>query len=67
VNLKFCLATNKLNHDIKKTMLNLEYSVRTKFHHYIPQDYMKKKTWNPPPASKTIENQLTSFKKSLSF
>lgn len=32
---------------------------------YMPQIYVKLKGWNPPPASLTIENQLTIFEQQL--
>jgi len=56
-------------------MLKLAYSIRTQHYlHsansekdscYIPQIYLKNKSWNPPPASTIIEHNLTLFEKSL--
>jgi hypothetical protein len=56
-------------------MLKLAYSVRTQHYLnsansekdscYIPQIYLKNRSWNPPPASTTIEHNLTLFEKSL--
>jgi len=71
LNLKYCISGNKLNQNINKTLLQMAYSIRTKCHlydigyngsaDYEKQIYTKNKTWNPPPASITIENKLTEF------
>jgi hypothetical protein len=52
LNLKFCLSSNHLNYNPKKSLLNLAYTIRTKEHlknlqtegnpEYIPQLYIKK-------------------------
>jgi len=75
LNLKFCLASNHLNYNPKKSLLNLAYTIQTKEHlknlqtednlEYIPQLYIKNKNWNPPPASSTIEDQLVTFDKAI--
>jgi len=75
LNLKFCLASNQLSYNPKKSLLNLAYTIRTKEHlkslqtennsEYIPQLYIKNKNWNPPPASPTIEDQLVNFEKAI--
>jgi hypothetical protein len=63
-----------LHKNINQTILQLAYSIRTRHNlkstsagedAYIPQIYVKNKTWNPPPASVKIENQLTLFEKAL--
>ena len=75
LNLSFCLTPRNFHENIKKTMLKLAYSVRTQHYLnsansekdscYIPQIYLKNRSWNPPPASTTIEHNLTLFEKSL--
>ncbi len=75
LNLKYCLATAIPNPDLKKSMKRFAYNIRTELHlkqsasetnnDYIPQIYIKNTGWNPPPASLTVENKLTSFEKAL--
>jgi SRSO17 transposase len=75
LNLSFCLTPRNFHENIKKTMLKLAYSVRTQHYLnsanaakdscYIPQIYLKNRSWNPPPASTTIEHNLTLFEKLL--
>ena len=75
LNLKFCLASNKLSYTPKRTLLNLAYIIRTKIHlkqlqsennsEYIKQLYVKNRNWNPPPAPIDIENKLVDFDKAL--
>jgi hypothetical protein len=75
LNLKFCLASNKLSYTPKRTLLNLAYTIRTKIHlkqlqsennsEYIKQLYVKNRNWNPPPAPIDIENKLEEFDKAL--
>jgi len=75
LNLSFCLTPRTFHENIRQTMLKLAYSIRTKHYlkttdnardsNYIPQIYLKNKSWNPPPASTVIEHQLTVFEKAL--
>ena len=75
LNLKYCLTSNKLDDGLNNTLLKLAQSIRTKHFlnstgtgessEYIPQIYLKNKTWDPPPASILIEDQITRFEKSL--
>jgi hypothetical protein len=75
LNLKYCLTSNKLDDGVNNTLLKLAQSIRTKHFlntagfgensEYIPQIYLKNKTWDPPPASILIEDQITNFEKSL--
>jgi hypothetical protein len=75
LNLKFCLAANKLPDKIKQTTLKLAYSIRTKYFllnnnyqgntEYIKQIYKKNTKWNPPPAPLTVEDKITDLEKSL--
>jgi hypothetical protein len=75
LNLKFCLASNKLSYTPKRMLLNLAYTIRTKIHlkqlqsennsEYIKQLYIKNRNWNPPPAPIDIENKLVDFDKAL--
>jgi len=71
LSLKYCISGNNLNQNINKTLLQMAYSIRTKCHlneigydgsaDYDKQIYTKNKSWNPPPASLTIEDKLTEF------
>ncbi len=73
--LKYCIATPKLNPNLKHCLLKLAYKIRTKHwllhqnpantNPYIPQIYVKLKGWNPPPASSKTEDHLTEFEKKL--
>jgi len=75
LNLKFCLASNKLPNNIQHTMTNLAHSIRNNQYlktnpsnnntEYIKQIYIKNKKWKPPPASNLIEEQLTVFEKAI--
>jgi len=75
LNLKYCLTSNKLDDGLNNTLLKLAQSIRTKHFlnstgtgensEYIPQIYLRNKTWDPPPASILIEDQITRFEKSL--
>ncbi len=75
LNLKYCLATNRLYNNINKTVLKLAYNIRTKTflnsigqttdQEYEKQIYVRNKSWNPPPAPLLIENKLTDFEKEL--
>jgi hypothetical protein len=66
LNLKYCLSKNNFNQNINKILLQMAYSIRTKFYDinhestdYEKQIYTKKKTMYPPPASNQIEDKLT--------
>jgi len=75
LNLKYCLATNRLNNNINKTVRKMAYSIRTKLfldsighstnQEYEKQIYVKNSSWNPPPASLFLENKITEFEKEL--
>jgi hypothetical protein len=75
LNLKFCLAANKLPDNIKLTTQKLAYSIRTKYFlldnnyqgstEYVKQIYKKNTRWNPPAAPLTVEDKITDFEKSL--
>jgi hypothetical protein len=75
LNLKYCLATNQIHCNIKKTLLKLAYSIRTEYaikelglqnnQDYKKQIYIKNKSWNPTPASLQIEEKLTEFEHEL--
>jgi hypothetical protein len=75
LNLKFCLAANKLPDNIKSTIQRLAYSIRTKYFlldnnyqgstEYVKQIYKKNTRWSPPAASLTVEDKITDFEKSL--
>jgi hypothetical protein len=73
LNLKFCIATNKLHCRINKTMLKMANTIRTQYFlnkngtegtaDYIKQLYIKNKYWSPPPASNRIEESITHCEK----
>jgi hypothetical protein len=75
--LKYCIASHTVKPNIKDGILKLAYKIRTKEylqHHkdptnptteYIPQLYVKLKGWHPPPASPTIEEEITQFEKKI--
>ncbi len=73
--LKYCVTPSKPTQDIKYCLQKLAYKIRTKQYlthnnhqssdSYIPQIYIKLKGWNPPPATLTIENQITEFENKL--
>jgi hypothetical protein len=53
----------------------MAYSIRTRYYlqnnnglsdsnDYIKQLYIKNKNWDPPPATNTIEDSITSFENS---
>jgi len=75
LNLKFCLATNKLPDNTSQTALKLAHSIRPKHFlmesnyqgeaEYIKQIYKKNPKWNPPPAPPLIEEKITTFEKLL--
>ena len=75
LNLKYCLATNRLNNNINKTVQKMAYSIRTRLfldsighpanQEYEKQIYIKNSNWNPPPASLFLENKITEFEKEL--
>jgi hypothetical protein len=75
LNLKYCLISNRLDDGLYNTLLKLAQSIRTrhflnstgtgKNSEYIPQIYLRSKTWDPPPASILLEDQITRFEKSL--
>ena len=73
--LKFYTASPIVRPSVKNSMIILVYRIHTKQYlntnghsssmEYMPQIYVKLKGWNPPPASLTIENQLTIFEQQL--
>jgi hypothetical protein len=75
--LKYCFASPTVKPNIKDCILKLAYKIRTKEYlqhqkdptnpttEYIPQLYIKLKGWHPPPASPTIEKEITQFEKKI--
>jgi len=59
LNLKYCLATNNMNHGISDTVRKMAYSIQTSYYlknsgsstdqSYHKQIYAKNKLWDPPP------------------
>jgi hypothetical protein len=75
LNLKYCLATNRLYNNINKTVLKTAYSIRTKNYlnsighttdqEYEKQIYVRNKSWNSSPAPLLIEHKLMEFEREL--
>jgi len=75
LNLKFCLSSGKITNDIKKTVIQMARSIRTRIflatngttenNIYERQIYIKNTSWNPPPAPLYIEDKITEFDKTL--
>jgi len=73
--LKFCTSPRTSPTDLKECMHKLEYSIRNRQYiiennhnkrcEYISQLYIKVHNWQPPPATNTIENELTNFEKTM--
>jgi len=75
LNLKFCLASNKIQNNIPTTLRKMAYNIRTAHYlkenniadnmEYNKQIYLKNKHWDPPPAPSNIENKIMEFEKAL--
>jgi mRNA-degrading endonuclease RelE of RelBE toxin-antitoxin system len=75
LNLKFCIATSKIQNNINKTMLRIARAIRTMYYlkqsganknnDYEKQIYIQNKQWHPPPAPLEIEKKMTEFEKIL--
>ena len=75
LNLKFCLSSGEITNDIKKTVMQMAKSIRTRHflttngttenNTYEKQIYIKNTSWNPPQAPLHIEDKITQFDKTL--